>query len=96
MPMVQRIKGIVLAWIRRHPILMGIWLLFFALCIASLFTQPEGENPSYLWGGFVLPAIVLLTLVYMGRTFDRFRKLREYTRNRPPRGQGQDYDDPEE
>lgn len=91
--MLQTIKRVALAWIRRHPILMGIWVLFFALCIASLFTQPEDKTPNYLWGGVILPAIVLLTLVYMGRTIDRFRMLREYTRNRPPRDRMDDSED---
>jgi len=81
--MLQSIVRWAKAWVRRHPILTGIWVLFFALCIASLFTYPEGKSPNYLMGGVVLPGIALLTLLYMGRTIDRFRMLREYSRNRP-------------
>ncbi|MGN6484960.1 MAG: hypothetical protein ACTHMX_11215 [Thermomicrobiales bacterium] len=82
-------------WVRRHPILTGIWVLFLALCIVSLFTYPDGQRPNYLMGGFVLPAIALLTVVYMGRTIDRFRALRDYTRNRPPRPGDRGVDDPD-
>lgn len=86
--MVRSIVGWGKAWVRRHPILTGIWVLFLVLCIASLFTYPEGKTPNYLMGGVVLPAIALLTLVYMGRTIDRFRMLREYTRDRPRPSRG--------
>lgn len=85
--MLQTIKRVVWGWIRRHPILMGIWVLFFALCIASLFTYPDDKTPNYLMGGVILPGVVLLTVVYMGRTVDRYRMLRQYARNRPSRNQ---------
>lgn len=94
--MLQTIKRVVLRWIRRHPILTGIWVLFFALCIASLFVEQEGKTPNYLWGGVILPAIALLTFIYMGRTIDRFRMLRDYSRNRPSRAEDGEYNDSED
>ncbi|MGC4106841.1 MAG: hypothetical protein QM753_10890 [Thermomicrobiales bacterium] len=89
--MLNTVVGWAKRWVRRHPILMGVWLLFVALCVLSLFTYPDDKTPNYVMGGLVLPGIALLTLIYMGRTIDRFRALREYTRNRPPRPT--DYDD---
>jgi len=83
--MLNTMVGWAKAWVRRHPILTGIWVLFLVLCIASLFTYPDGQRPNYVMGGIVLPAIALLTVVYMGRTIDRFRSLREYTRSHPSR-----------
>ncbi|MGC4190466.1 MAG: hypothetical protein QM589_04430 [Thermomicrobiales bacterium] len=92
--MLNTIVGWAKAWVRRHPILTGIWVLFVALCIVSLFTYPDDQEPNYLMGGVVLPAIALVTLIYMGRTIDRFRALREYTRKRPTRSSvPTDYDD---
>ena len=92
--MLGRIVGLSGAWVRRHPILTGIWLLFVALCIGSLFTYPDDQTPNYVMGGLVLPVLALLTLVYMGRTIDRYRALREYTRKRPPTRPVPDRDDP--
>jgi len=80
--MLNTIVGALRAWVGRHPILTGIWLLFLVLCIVSLFTYPDGETPNYLMGALVLPLLALLTLIYMGRTIDRYRALREYTRQR--------------
>lgn len=91
--MLNTIVRWVTAWVRRHPILTGIWVLFVVLCIASLFTYPEGQTPNYVMGGLVLPIIALLTLVYMGRTIDRFRALRDYSRNRPRRPSDPDLGD---
>lgn len=81
------------AWVKRHPILLGIWVLFLILCIVSLFMTTDGKTPNYLMGGVVLPLIALMTVIYMGRTIDRFRSLREYSRNRPTQLPGRDADD---
>lgn len=92
--MLNTIIGWAKAWVRRHPILLGIWVLFLVLCIVSLFTPTDGNSPNYVMGGIVLPAIALLTMIYIGRTIDRFRSLREYSRSRPSRpSDPETYDD---
>ena len=62
------------AWLRNHPLLAVIWVLFFALCVISVVIAPAGERPSVLYGIVILPLLAAIALLYMGRTIDRFKR----------------------
>ncbi|MGI8483787.1 MAG: hypothetical protein ACR2OU_05950 [Thermomicrobiales bacterium] len=70
------------AWFRRHPLMAIIWVLFFLLCIYSVVAAPTGERPNVLYGVVVLPLMAAGALVYLGRTIDRFKKIRDLTSRR--------------
>lgn len=70
------------AWLRRHPLMAIIWVLFFLLCIYSVVAAPTGERPNVLYGVVVLPLMAAGALVYLGRTIDRFKKIRDLTSRR--------------
>ena len=70
------------AWLRSHPLLAIIWVLFFLLCNYSVVAAPTGEKPNVLYGIVVLPLLAAGALVYLGRTIDRFRKIRDLTNRR--------------
>ncbi len=70
------------AWLRSHPLLAIIWVLFSLLCIYSVVAAPTGESPNVLYGIVVLPLMAAGALIYFGRTIDRFKKIRELTSRR--------------
>jgi len=70
------------AWLRSHPFLAILWVLFFILCAVSVVAAPTGDRPNALYGIVILPLLAAAALVYMGRTVDRFKKIRELTQRR--------------
>lgn len=70
------------AWLRSHPFLAILWVLFFVLCAVSVIAAPTGDRPNALYGIVILPLLAAAALIYMGRTVDRFKKIRELTQRR--------------
>ncbi|HEU0165657.1 MAG TPA: hypothetical protein VFQ54_11490 [Thermomicrobiales bacterium] len=72
----QRVAEWFRGWLRRHPVLAVVWVLFLALCIFSTFAGEEGDRPSPVYGVVVLPILGALVILYFSRTVERFQKIR--------------------
>lgn len=90
----HKVTSWIRTWLRSHPILVGIWVLFFALCLVSVVVAPTGERPNVLYGLVVLPLLAALMLFSMGRMLDRVKMIRELTnRSKAQRTSAAKYDD---